>query len=282
LAGARTGRGWHGAVRGEPATAAAALIPARSSGPDARPLRVYYVYAPVFLGQTSRENVDLSFSGATAAGWRNFQLVLTDPLFWKSIENNLLFAAVQIAAALTLGFFIAVSLSSGVRFRRFFYIAFLLPSLVPLSLFATVFGQMIQTNGGALNQALHASAGALPRTGQGIRQRAMSRFPALTYLIGLPIMTTMGLTTVNTAGAGPAQIDGVTAADRLILFPMPRHPQDRILSVLLGSFRWFELICFHQQSAQRRHEHHGTYIYGRCSQPAAPDQLRLGCLGCRV
>ena len=138
-------------------------------GPDARPLRRLLRLRLRLPRPDEPENVDLSFSGATAAGWRNFQLVLTDPLFWKSIENNLLFAAVQIAVALTLGFFLGVSLSSGVRFRRFFYIAFLLPSLVPLPLFATVFGQMIQTNGGAINQALHdVGLGALAQdwTGQ--------------------------------------------------------------------------------------------------------------------
>lgn len=231
---------------------------------------VYYIYAFVFLGQTSRENVDLSFSGATYAGWRNFQLVLTDPLFWKSIENNLLFAAVQIAIALTLGFFLAVSLSSGVRFRRFFYIAFLLPSLVPLSLFATVFGQMIQTNGGALNQTLHdVGLGSLAQDWTGNPTAAyVAVFLLLTYLIGLPIMYyTSDLTMVNTAVLEAAQIDGAKTGQmfRLVLFPMLRTTHKTvILSVLLGSFRWFELIYFSTNSQPSGGTGiAGTYIYGQ-------------------
>jgi raffinose/stachyose/melibiose transport system permease protein len=231
---------------------------------------VYYVYAFVFLGQTSRENVDLSFSGATAVGWRNFYLVLTDPLFWKSIENNLLFAVVQIAIALTLGFSIAVSLSSGVRFRRFFYIAFLLPSLVPLSLFATVFGQMIQTNGGAFNQTLQdIGLGSLAQDWTGNQTSAyIAVFILLAYLIGLPIMYyTSGLTMVNTAVLEAAQLDGARTSHmyRLILFPMLRGTHKTvILSVLLGSFRWFELIYFSTNGQPSGGTSiAGTYIYGQ-------------------
>ncbi len=196
--------------------------------------------------------------------------MLTDPLFWKSIENNLLFAAVQIAVALTLGFFLGVSLSSGVRFRRFFYIAFLLPSLVPLSLFATVFGQMIQTNGGALNQALHdVGLGALAQDWTGNPAAAyVAVFILLTYLIGLPIMYyTADLTTVNTSVLEAAQIDGASSGQmyRLILFPMLRGTHKTvILSVLLGSFRWFELIYFSTNGQPSGGTSiAGTYIYGQ-------------------
>jgi raffinose/stachyose/melibiose transport system permease protein len=231
---------------------------------------VYYIYAFVFLGQTSRENVDLSFSGASAAGWRNFHLVLTDPLFWKSIENNLLFAAVQIAVALTLGFFIAVSLSSGVRFRRLFYIAFLLPSLVPLSLFATMFGQLIQTNGGAFNQVLDdIGLGSLAQDWTGNQADAyIAVFVLLAYLIGLPIMYyTSDLTMVNTSVLEAAQIDGATSGQmfRLILFPMLRATHRTvILSVFLGSFRWFELIYFSTNGQPSGGTSiAGTYIYAQ-------------------
>ena len=63
---------------------------------------IYYVYAFVFLGQMSTKNVDLSFTGATSVGFRNFSLVLTDPLFWRALGNNMIFGAVQIVVALTL------------------------------------------------------------------------------------------------------------------------------------------------------------------------------------
>lgn len=231
---------------------------------------VYYLYAFVFLGQTSTETVNLSFSGATGVGLRNFQLVLTDPLFWQSIENNLLFAAAQIAVALTLGFFLAVSLSSGVRLRRFFYVAFLLPSLIPISLFATVFGQMLQTNDGAINQSLRTvGLGFLAQDWTGNTGPAyLAVIILLTYLIGIPIMFyTADLTMVNTAVLESAMLDGAKTAQmyRLILFPMLRGTHKTvILSVLLGSFRWFEIVYFTTHGQPDGHTGiAGTYIYNQ-------------------
>ena len=241
---------------------------------------VYYLYAFVFLGQMSTKSVDLSFSGATSVGWRNFQLVLTDPLFWRSIGNNLLFAGVQIAIALTLGFFLAVSLASGIRFRRFFYVAFLLPSLIPLSLFATVFGQMLQTNGGAINQSLRAiGLGSLAQDWTGNTDSAYAAiFILLTYLIGLPIMYyTSDLTTANTAVLEAAMIDGANTGQmyRLILFPMLRGTHRTvILSVLLGSFRWFELVYFSTGGQPSgRTGITGTYVYGQMFPSTGSGQI---------
>jgi len=229
---------------------------------------VYYLYSFVFLGQMSTKSVDLSFTGATDLGWRNFHLVLTDQLFWRAIGNNLLFAGAQIAVALTLGFFLAVSLASGVRARKFFYLAFLLPSLIPMSLFATVFGQMLQTNGGAINQSLRTvGLGALAQDWTGNTGSAYAAvLILLTYLIGLPIMYyTSDLTTANTAVLEAAMIDGANTPQmyRLILFPMLRGTHKTvILSLLLGSFRWFEVVYFSTGSQPAgRTGITGTYIY---------------------
>jgi raffinose/stachyose/melibiose transport system permease protein len=229
---------------------------------------VYYVYSFIFLGQMSTKSVDLSFTGATDVGWRNFRLVLTDLLFWRAIGNNLLFAGAQIAIALTLGFVLALTLATGVRFRRFFYVAFLLPSLIPLSLFATVFGQMLQTNDGAINQTLRGiGLGALAQDWTGNVGAAYAAILILlTYLIGLPIMYyTSDLATANTAVLEAAMIDGARTGQiyRLILFPLMRGTHKTvILSVLLGSFRWFELVYFSTNSQPAgRTGISGTYIY---------------------
>lgn len=229
---------------------------------------VYYVYAFVFLGRTSTTSVDLSFTGATEVGLRNFELILTDRQFWIAIGNNLFFAGAQIAIALTLGFFLAVSLASGIRFRRPFYLAFLLPSLIPMSLFATVFGQMLQTDDGAVNQTLRAiGLGAFAQDWTGSTGPAYAAIIVLlTYMIGLPIMYyTADLSTTNTAVLEAAMIDGAKTWQmyRLILFPMLSGAHKTvILSLLLGSFRWFEVVYFSTNSQPGgRTAIAGTYIY---------------------
>ena len=91
---------------------------------------IYYVYGFIFLAGVSTQRVSLTFVNAQLVGWSNYWLVLTDPLFQTSLLNTLLFAGISILAALTIGFFLAVLLATGVRLRQVFYALFLLPSLV--------------------------------------------------------------------------------------------------------------------------------------------------------
>jgi raffinose/stachyose/melibiose transport system permease protein len=229
---------------------------------------VYYLYAFGFLVATSRTRSSLSFADATDVGWENFRLVLTDAVFIRSVANNLLFAAVSIAAALTLGFFLAVVLASGVRLRRFFYAVFLLPSLIPLSLFATVFGRMLETRDGAVNATLRAvGLGSLTQDWLGESGPAYAAlFVLLVYLVGLPIMYyTSDLSTANTAILESALLDGAGAGQmyRLILFPLLRNTHKTvILSVLLGSFRAFDVVFFSTKGDPGgRTGITGTYVY---------------------
>ncbi|WP_433214440.1 carbohydrate ABC transporter permease [Microtetraspora malaysiensis] len=227
---------------------------------------VYYLYAFGVLVDASRTRTSLSFTDATVVGWENFRLVITDELFLRAVLNNLLFAAVSIAAALTLGFFLAVSLASGVRLRRFFFTVFLLPSLIPLSLFATVFGRMLETDDGAVN-ALLGTVGVGPVDWLGSTGPSYAAlFVLLVYLVGLPIMYyTSDLATTNTAVLESAMIDGAGSGHmyRLILFPMLRNTHKTvILSVLLGSFRAFDVVFFSTKGEPGgRTQITGTYIY---------------------
>lgn len=229
---------------------------------------VYYLYAFGFLARTSTTRTSLSFTDVTDVGLENFRLVLTDPAFHTALLNNLLFAVVSIGTALTLGFFLAVSLASGVRLRRFFYAVFLLPSLIPLSLFATVFGRMLETDGGAVNATLRSlGLGSLAQDWLGSTGPAYAAlFVLIVYLVGLPVMYyTSDLTTLNTAVLEAALIDGARTWQiyRLVLFPMLRGTHKTvILSVLLGSFRAFDVIYFSTNGEPGgRTQITGTYLY---------------------
>lgn len=249
-------------------TRRALLAAAAFLAPLAAFYSVYYLYAFGFLADMSTKQASLSFAEVTSVGTENFRLVLTDSAFHTSLLNNLLFAGVSIGAALTLGFFLAVSLASGVRFRRVFYLVFLLPSLIPLSLFATVFGRMLETDDGAVNAGLRAvGLGSLGQDWLGSTGPAYAAlFVLLVYLIGLPVMYyTSDLTTVNTSVLEAAMIDGAKAGQmyRLILFPMLRATHKTvILSVLLGSFRAFDVVYFSSKGQPGgRTAITGTYLY---------------------
>ncbi|PJJ65638.1 carbohydrate ABC transporter permease [Compostimonas suwonensis] len=230
---------------------------------------VYYLYSIVFLGQTSLQKVGISLLRPVEVGFDNFVLLFTDPVFGQSILNNLVFAAISIAVALTIGFFIAVSLSTGVRGRKLFYLVFLLPALMPLSLVATIFGSMLQERFGILNETLRA-------VGLGDLAQSWLTTPGLAYgavilifcyLIGLPIMYyTADLSALPTSSLEAALLDGAGTFRimRSIIYPMMKTTHITvILALLLGSFRALEQVLFSTDGGPgSTTEIVGTYLYG--------------------
>lgn len=230
---------------------------------------VYFAYSIGFLAQTSFTKVSLTFFNSIDVGWRNYELLLSDPVFSRAIVNNLLFALISIAASLTIAFFIAVALSAGVRAGRLFYLVFLLPALMPVSLVATIFGSMLQERYGVLNETLRAiglGGLALPwLTEPGLAFGVVSVI--FCYLIGLPIMYyTADLSALPSESIESALIDGAGTFRimRSIVFPMMRSTHITIiLSLLLLSFRALEVVLFSTRGGPNQStEIVGSYLYG--------------------
>ncbi|NUR58787.1 MAG: sugar ABC transporter permease [Catenulispora sp.] len=230
----------------------------------------YYIYSFVFLARVSRQQVSLSFVDAVDVGWQNFRLVATDTLFQHAVINNLIFAAVSIAAALTIGFVAAMMLATGVRLHRTLYVILLLPSLIPLSLFATIFGKMLGTQYGAFNGLLRGvGLSGLQQDWLGQSNTAYAAVAVLLiYLIGLPIMYYRSdIESVNLSLVEAAVLDGAGTwrVFRSLLFPLLRNTHKTVvLSVLLGSFRAFDVIFFSTNGAPSGQTSiTGTYIYNK-------------------
>ncbi|WP_407319747.1 sugar ABC transporter permease [Isoptericola halotolerans] len=230
---------------------------------------LYYLFSFGFLGKVSTQTVGLTFTNAVDVGWENFRLVATDPAFVRSLLNTIGFGLFAVLVAMTLGFVLAMMLASGIRGRRVYYTLFLLPSLIPLSLFATVFGRMLESDDGAINEGLRAlGLDFLTQDWLGDPTAAyIAVLILLTYMIGLPIMYyTTDVAQVNTEIIEAATIDGVNVWQmyRIILSPLLRATHVTVmLSVLLGSFRAFDIIYFSTGGQPGgRTDITGTYIYG--------------------
>ncbi len=230
---------------------------------------VYFAYSIGFLVQTSFTKVSLTFFNSIDVGWRNYELLLADPVFTRAIVNNILFAVISIAAALTVAFFISVALSAGVRGGRLFYLVFLLPALMPVSLVATIFGSMLQERYGVLNETLRAiglDGLALPwLTEPGLAFGVVAVI--FCYLIGLPIMYyTADLSALPSESVESALLDGAGTFRimRSIVFPMMRSTHITvILSLLLLSFRALEVVLFSTRGGPGEStEIVGSYLYG--------------------
>lgn len=230
---------------------------------------VYFVYSIFYLVKTSQTKVSISFRNPTEVGLENFRLLFEDPVFIRSLVNNLVFAAVAVISALTIGFFIAAALASGIRAKKLLYVIFLVPTLMPSSLVATIFGSMLQERFGVVNQILR-SIGL-----NGLAQPWLTD-PVLAYgvimvifayLIGLPIMYfTADFSALPTESIEAALLDGAGTFRimRQVVYPMMTATRTTIiLSLLLGSFRAMEVVLFSTQGGPGgRTEIVGSYLYG--------------------
>ncbi|MET8942703.1 sugar ABC transporter permease [Streptomyces sp. NPDC004542] len=235
---------------------------------------VFFGYGFWFLIRTSFTRVSLSFTDAVSVGLDNYRLLWESDTFRHAVLNNLLFAAISIAAALTLAYFIAYAVSAGLRPKRLMYVLFLVPSLMPLSLVSTVFGSMLQERFGVLNETLRSvGLGSLASpwlTDPGLAFGVVAVL--FCYLIGLPVMYyTADLSAVPTEVVEAGLLDGAGTFRimRSIVYPMMTSTHITVvLSLLLGSFRSLEVVLFSTGGGPAGHtEIVGTFLYRFSTDP---------------
>lgn len=89
-------------------------------------------------------------------GGENYRRLWSDPRFWLSVKNTLLFAAVFIPLATALSLLLAVALSGRLRVAKFVQACVFIPTLVPMVATAVVFSWLFNAKYGLVNQLLGA------------------------------------------------------------------------------------------------------------------------------
>jgi trehalose/maltose transport system permease protein len=93
--------------------------------------------------------------GAAAyVGLDNYGLLLTDPEWWRSVWNTLLFTAVSVTLEVVLGFAIALTLDARFRGRGALRAAVLIPWAIPTVVSAKMWAWMFHDVYGVLNEIL--------------------------------------------------------------------------------------------------------------------------------
>lgn len=88
-------------------------------------------------------------------GLGNYAAVVTDPLFWLSFRNTLLFALANTVIKLPLTLLLAVLLTQKwLWLRRFFRTVFFVPLIVPVAVAGLVFTYLLNPSNGSLDQLL--------------------------------------------------------------------------------------------------------------------------------
>jgi len=89
-------------------------------------------------------------------GLRNYSHLLSDPLFWQSMEVTLSFTLMFLPLSMCIGLGMALLLNQKVRGIGLLRTAFYIPSIVPLVATAVLWIWILNPNGGLLNNALTA------------------------------------------------------------------------------------------------------------------------------
>lgn len=89
-------------------------------------------------------------------GLRNYEQLWTDPAFWRSAKNTLLYAAISVPLKLVLALGLALLLNRATALSGFYRTVFYLPFLMPAVAGSVVFMLLLTPNAGPVNLILGA------------------------------------------------------------------------------------------------------------------------------
>lgn len=236
------------------------------------PLLIIFIgllgYSFYFLLTNSLRDVTITFRQSEFVGLKNYETIIKDKTFWRSLLNTFVLSTANIFCGLTIGFMVSIVLNFRIKGKRFFHALFFIPSMLPIALMATVFGSMLEYRSGIVNVILRG-VGLEVLAQRWLADPRLAIWAVCTvsiYLIGIPIMYyTADLTTLNKSVLEAATIDGATMRHQLffIIYPMLKNTHKTIiLSMLLGGFREMERVFLMTDGGPGGStEIIGTYIY---------------------
>lgn len=172
-------------------------------------------------------------------GFKNWQMVLESSLFWRSMGNTVLFAAVAVAARVVLGLLIASGLYSKlVRHKALFRTLYYLPTITPMVAVSFVWKFMYDPQFGLLNQLL----------GTEINWLFDARY-AMSAILMLTIWKDFGYAVVILLGGmhslpadcyEAAEIDGANAWQRFWTMTLPLLKPTVVFIVITSLISYFQ------------------------------------------
>jgi len=231
-------------------------------------ISVFLLFSIFFILKNGFFDLNLSFADPKFVGFRNYKMLLTDSLFYRSIINNLIFSSVVVVSGVTLGFLFAVLLSLNIRFSKVIFAIIFIPAILPRALVATVFRQMFEYHTGTLNGFL-AFLGMNTESFMWLTDPALaylSVFSVFIYMIGIPLLYyNADLASISPSILESARLDGAGLFTMMlrIIYPLVSGSHKTIIiSSILASFRMFEVVFLLTQSGPGfTTEITGTYIY---------------------
>ena len=159
-------------------------------------------------------------------GLENFERILRDPVFWKSVNVTLVFSVLVNPIQIFLALLLALLANQRVRGIAFFRSVYLLPVAVSINVTSIVWGLMLDSNAGLINGIL-AQLGIAKQPFLTAPSHALWSIIILATWKGVPLWALFflaGLQGIPESVIEAAKIDGASRWDvfRLITLPLLR------------------------------------------------------------
>lgn len=198
-------------------------------------LFAYYPTVTAFVGSVFdwRGTVRTDF-----VGWSNYEQVLGDPVFWKSVRNVLIWAAWYLTVPFLMPLLVAEAIFNlrSRRWKSFFRMSILVPILVPGIVVTLLWRWIYSSPNGGLNLILDAlGLGELARPWLGLTDTALPAllFMNFPWIVGIaPLIILAGLMNISEDVLDSSLIDGCPRWRRVLVIDIPHIlPQIRLLLI---------------------------------------------------
>lgn len=172
-------------------------------------------------------------------GLQNWQMVFRSSLFWQSMGNTALFAAVAVAARLVIGMALALALHTRLIRRQSLYrTLYYLPTITPMVAVAFVWKFMYDPQFGLINQVLGTKINWLFDA-----RYAMSAILLLTIWkdFGYAVVILLGgLYSLPSDCYEAAEMDGASATQRFAFLTLPLLKPTMVFIVITSLISYFQ------------------------------------------
>jgi multiple sugar transport system permease protein len=165
-------------------------------------------------------------SGLHWVGFRNYERIIHDEVFWQSLRNSVYYTVLVIPSVLVTGIGLAALLNRQIRFRALFLVLLVVPSVASTVAASVIWSYLLQFDGGLFNQLL-GLVGINPVNWLGDPNLVIPVFVALELWRGAGFYTILFLASMQSIPThlyDAASIDGATGwqSFRLVTLPLMR------------------------------------------------------------
>lgn len=216
------------------------------------------------------------------AGWQNYIAIVSDPMFWKVIQNSIIFVGLSIIGQIGFGFALAYTLNKpDIRGRRVFRAIYILPWVASPLVMSYAWRFFYNPRIGLLNYLL-GLIGINPPNWLGDPMVAMYAIVIANIWRGTPfsfVLQTAGIQSIPHDVYDAAKVDGASGLQSLVYITLPLMKYFIIMNLIMitmYTFNSFEAIMImtnggplYSTEVLSLYMYHTAFEYGLLGQGSA-------------